>query len=81
MLGTLSEKMQGLMAKLAGKQKLTEDNISEAVNEVRLALLEADVNYGVTKILVRRVKKKRLATPSSNPFLPVNNSLKSYTMN
>lgn len=60
MLGILTEKMQGLISKLAGKKKLTEDNISEAVSEVRLALLEADVNYGVVKILVKKVKEKAL---------------------
>jgi len=58
MLGTLTEKMQGLLAKMAGKKKLTEDNIDEAVGEVRTALLEADVNYGVAKALVKRVKEK-----------------------
>jgi len=58
MLGYLSEKMQGLTAKLVGKRKLTEDNISEAVREVRMALLEADVNYGVTKKLVKSLKEK-----------------------
>lgn len=60
MLGALTEKMRGLMSSLAGKKKLTEDNISEAVSQVRLALLEADVNYGVTKTLVKRVKEKAL---------------------
>jgi signal recognition particle subunit SRP54 len=60
MLGLLTEKMQGLLGKLAGKRKLTEENISEAVSEVRLALLEADVNYGVTKTLVKRVKEKAI---------------------
>lgn len=58
MLGVLSDKMHGLFAKLAGKKKLTEENISEAVSEVRMALLEADVNYGVAKTLVKRVKEK-----------------------
>lgn len=58
MLGLLTEKMQGLMSKLAGKKKLTEENISEAVTEVRLALLEADVNYSVTKHLVKQLKEK-----------------------
>lgn len=58
MLGTLTEKMQGLLAKLSRNRKLTEENISEAVTEVRLALLEADVNYGVVKTLVKRVKDK-----------------------
>ncbi len=60
MLGVLTEKMQGLFSALAGKKKLTEDNISEAVSEVRLALLEADVNYSVAKTLVKRVKEQAL---------------------
>lgn len=42
------------------KGKLTESNLSDAVREVRLALLEADVNYGVTKTFVKRVKEKVL---------------------
>lgn len=60
MLGYLTEKMQGLYSKLAGKKKLTEENIAEAVSEVRMALLEADVNYGVTKTLVKKIKEKAL---------------------
>lgn len=60
MLGLLTEKMQGLVAKLTGKSKLSEDNISEAVSEVRLALLEADVNYGVVKNLLKRIKEQAL---------------------
>lgn len=60
MLGTLTSKFQNVFSKLAGKKKLTEENISEAVNEVRLALLEADVNYGVVKTLVKRVKEQAL---------------------
>lgn len=60
MLGTLTEKMQGLLKKMAGKHKLTEENISEAISEVRLALLEADVNYSVAKTLIKRVKEKAL---------------------
>jgi signal recognition particle subunit SRP54 len=60
MLGLLTDKMQELFSKLARKQKLTEDNIAEAVSEVRLALLEADVNYSVAKTLIKRVKEKAL---------------------
>lgn len=60
MFESLTEKLQGVFAKLAGKGKLTEDNIADAVREVRLALLEADVNYSVTKTFVRRVKEKAL---------------------
>ncbi len=58
MFGTLSDKLQGVFSKLAGARKLTEENISEAVREVRLALLDADVNYGVTKALIKRIKEK-----------------------
>lgn len=60
MLGALTEKLHSLCAKLAGKKKLTEDNISEAMSEVRLALLEADVNYSVAKALIKRIKEKSL---------------------
>jgi signal recognition particle subunit SRP54 len=60
MLGALSQKLQGVFAKLGSKRKLTEENISEAVGEVRLALLEADVNFGVTKTFIKRVKEKVL---------------------
>lgn len=60
MLGALTDKMHALLSKMAGKHKLTEENISEAVSEVRLALLEADVNYSVAKTLVKRVKEKAL---------------------
>jgi signal recognition particle subunit SRP54 len=62
MLGTLTDQLQGIFTKLRGKKKLSEDNISEAVREVRLALLEADVNYGVTKTLVKRIKEKALGS-------------------
>lgn len=60
MLGLLTEKMQGLIQKISPQKKLTESNISDAVDEVRLALLEADVNYSVTKTLVKRIKEKAL---------------------
>jgi signal recognition particle subunit SRP54 len=60
MFSALTDKFTGIFASLAGKKKLTEDNISEAVREVRLALLDADVNYGVTKNFIKRVKEKAL---------------------
>jgi signal recognition particle subunit SRP54 len=58
MLGALTTKLQGVFSTLTGKKRLTEENISEAVNDVRLALLEADVNYSVTKTLVKQIKEK-----------------------
>lgn len=60
MIGSLTEKLNGVFGKLAGKRKLTEDNVGDAVREVRLALLEADVNYSVAKTFIKRVKEKAL---------------------
>lgn len=60
MLGTLTEKLQESFRKLSGKNKLTESNIAEAVGEVRLALLDADVNYGVARDLIKRIKAQAL---------------------
>jgi signal recognition particle subunit SRP54 len=60
MFGALTEKLQNLFSGLTGKKTLTEDNISDAVRQVRLALLDADVNYTVTSEFVKRVKEKSL---------------------
>ncbi|MCH9611332.1 MAG: Signal recognition particle protein [Chlamydiales bacterium] len=60
MFGSLSEKLGGIFTSMLGKKRLSEENISDAVREVRLALLEADVNYAVTKNFIKRVKEKAL---------------------
>jgi signal recognition particle subunit SRP54 len=60
MLGYLTEKMHSLASKLAGKKTLTEENVREAVRDVRMALLEADVQYEVVKALVQKVKERAL---------------------
>jgi signal recognition particle subunit SRP54 len=70
MLGFLSEKMQGLYSKLVGKRQLTEENVSDAITEVRLALLEADVNYTVVKNLVKRIKEKALGADVMTSVTP-----------
>jgi signal recognition particle subunit SRP54 len=56
----LSEKFQGVLKKLRGHGRITEGNIEGALNEVRLALLEADVNYKVVKDFVAGVRVKAL---------------------
>jgi signal recognition particle subunit SRP54 len=60
MFSGLTDKLSGIFNSLAGRKKLSEENISDAVREVRLALLEADVNFGVTKNFIKRVKDKAL---------------------
>lgn len=60
MFGALTDKLQGLFSGLAGKKTLSEENISDAVRQVRLALLDADVNYTVVSDFVKRVKEKAI---------------------
>jgi signal recognition particle subunit SRP54 len=60
MFGNLTEKLQNLFSGLRSKKILTEENISEAVRQVRLALLDADVNFTVVSRFVARVKEKAL---------------------
>ncbi|HUM56443.1 MAG TPA: signal recognition particle receptor subunit alpha, partial [Bacillota bacterium] len=56
----LSEKLQGVFKGLKNKGSLTEADIDEAMREVKLALLEADVNFKVVKEFVASVKEKAL---------------------
>jgi signal recognition particle subunit SRP54 len=56
MFDTLKDKFENIFAKLRGKGKLTEEDISDALREVRRALLEADVNYKVVKDIVEAIK-------------------------
>lgn len=60
MFETLSDRLEGVFKKLRGQGRITERNIDEALREVRLALLEADVNIRVVRDFVDHVKKKAL---------------------
>ncbi len=60
MFEALTNQLQGAFSNLMGKKKLTEETIAEAVNEVRLALLEADVSFAVVKALIKRIKEQAL---------------------
>jgi len=60
MFENLSTRFQSLISRFSGRSKLTEDNVQEAMREVRMALLEADVNLGVVRDFIKRVKEKAL---------------------
>lgn len=60
MFAALNEKLQGVFKKIRGEAKLTEDNIKDAIKQVRLALLEADVNYKVVKKFIENVQSKAI---------------------
>ena len=56
MLDNLSEKLQSIFGSLKSKGRLTEEDINVAMREIRLALLEADVNFKVVKGFIKRPK-------------------------
>jgi len=60
MFDSLSTKLQNAFRNLRGLGKITEDNVGEALREVRLALLEADVNFKVARDFIERVKAKSI---------------------
>ena len=57
---SLSERLQGSLKKIRGQSTLTQENMDEMLREIRLALLEADVNFNVVKEFIANVKEKAL---------------------
>ena len=62
MFESLSSRLQGITERLRGKAKITEDDLDVALREIRLALLEADVNFKVVKDFVARVRERATGT-------------------
>jgi len=60
MLDTLTEKLSGVFRNLSGKGRISEENVREAMRDVRTALLEADVNFKVVKDFTERVQEKAI---------------------
>ena len=60
MFGRLSDKLQDVFKNLRGQGKISESNITDALREVRMALLDADVSFQVAKDFIARVKEKAL---------------------
>ncbi len=70
MFQNLSERLQETFKKLKGKGNLTEADVNEAMREVRVALLEADVNYKVVKEFVAQVKEKAVGQDVMTSLTP-----------
>lgn len=70
MFDTLTKRFEGVFATLRGKGKLSEKDIDAALREVRLALLEADVNVSVVKSFLARVKERALGEGVSKSITP-----------
>ncbi|MHB1361609.1 MAG: signal recognition particle protein [Thermoleophilia bacterium] len=70
MFDTLSEKLQGVLGGLKGQGHLSEDDINKAMREIRLALLEADVNFKVVKEFVTAVKERAMGADVLESLTP-----------
>ena len=76
MLESLSERLQGIFSGLRGKGRLTEEDINSAMREIRLALLEADVNFKVVKQFCTRTKERCLTAEVLESLTPAQNVVK-----
>ena len=70
MFESLGDRLQNAVNKIKGYGKITEDNISDVIREIRLALLEADVNYKVVKEFIANVKEKALGEEVAKSLKP-----------
>ncbi len=73
MFNSLSDRLQDTFDKLRGKGRLTEDDINVAMREIRMALLEADVNFRVVKGFVSRCKEKCMTSEVLDSLTPSQN--------
>ncbi|MDL1956190.1 MAG: signal recognition particle protein [Candidatus Desulfofervidus auxilii] len=76
MFENLSEKLNAIFKKLKGHGRLTEEHINQALREVKLALLEADVNYKVVKDFLNQVKEKALGQEVMQSLTPAQQVIK-----
>lgn len=76
MFDNLSDKLQSIFSGLRGKGRLTEEDIDTAMREIRMALLEADVNFKVVKEFTKRTKARCLTAEVLDSLTPAQNVVK-----
>lgn len=76
MFETLQDKLQGVFDQLSRRGRLTEKDVDAALREVRLALLEADVNFKVTKNLVARIRERAIGAEVTRSLSPAQQVIK-----
>lgn len=72
----LSDKLQGALGKLKSKGKLTEKDVKDAMREVKLALLEADVNFKVVKDFIKKVQERCVGQDVMTSLTPAQHVIK-----
>ena len=76
MFDSLSTRLQAIFDQLGGRGRLSEENIQEALREVRVALLEADVNFKVVRAFIDRVKEKAVGQDVLTSLTPAQQVVK-----
>ena len=76
MFENLSDRLQGIFSGLKSKGRLTEDDINAAMREIRMALLEADVNFKVVKSFIANAKERCLTAEVLDSLTPAQNVVK-----
>ena len=76
MFENLTEKLQRAFKHLRGQGVLSEENMDEALREIRVALLEADVNLGVVKDLIAQIRAKAIGTEVLTALSPTEQVIK-----
>jgi len=76
MLDNLSTRLQAIFDRLGGRGRLTEENVQEALREVRVALLEADVNFKVVRTFVERVRARAVGQEVLRSLTPAQQVVK-----
>ena len=70
MFQSLTDRFDGILSRLKGKGRLTENDIAEATREIRLALLEADVHFNVVQGFIERTRQRCLSADVSESLTP-----------
>ena len=73
---SLAEKIQGAFKKLTNRGKLTESDVKEAMRDVRMALLEADVNYSLVKDFIKKVTERAVGSEILSSLTPAQQVIK-----
>ncbi len=76
MFDSLTEKLAGVFSRLRGKGKLSEKDVNEGLREIRLALLEADVNYKVVKDLITKIRNRAIGEEVLESLTPAQQLVK-----
>lgn len=78
MFEAISETFSGILRTMAGKTKISEKNVEDAVEEIKVALLDADVNLHVVRRFINGTLEEAKGRKSSNRLIPGNSSSKLF---